>query len=118
MQCARTPQMIAVFAFVFSMLLGTKASGITGQSVFFFNYTNGTGFATGLTVDTIGNIWGISPFGGAYGYGNVFALTRNSAGRWTQTVLYSFTIGSDGGIPNDDEGPLIDSEGNLYGTTY
>jgi uncharacterized repeat protein (TIGR03803 family) len=114
----RTQMMSAAFALVLSTaLLGGNASGITGQSVFFFNYLNGTGFGTGLTVDASGNIWGTSPFGGAYGYGNVFELTRNATGEWTETVLYSFTNGSDGGIPNDDDGPLIDSEGNLYGTT-
>jgi uncharacterized repeat protein (TIGR03803 family) len=98
-------------------LLGGNASGITGQSVFFFDYTNGTGWGTGLTVDASGNFWAFRPFGGAYGYGNVFELTRNAAGQWTQTVLYSFTGGSDGGIPNGNDGPLIDSAGNLYGTT-
>lgn len=79
--------MIAVFAFVFWMLLGGNASGITGQSVFFFDYTNGTGWGTSLTVDAYGNIWGISPFGGANGYGNVFELTRNANGQLTETVL-------------------------------
>jgi uncharacterized repeat protein (TIGR03803 family) len=115
----RRPQIVtAVFAFVFwTVLLGGNASGITGHSVFFFNGTNGTGQGTGLTVDASGNIWGISPFGGAYGYGDVFELTQNATGEWTETVLYSFTNGSDGGIPNDDDGPLIDSEGNLYGMT-
>jgi len=33
-----------------------------------------------------------------------------------ETVLYSFTGLSDGGIP--DAGVTIDSDGNLYGTTY
>lgn len=118
MQSDQRPKVInAVFAFlVWAALLGGNASAVTGQSVFLFNYRNGTGYA-GLTVDATGNIWGTSSFGGAYGYGNVFELTRNSAGQWTQTVLYSFTNGKDGGIPNNDEGPLIDSAENLYGTT-
>jgi hypothetical protein len=135
--------MTAVFAFAtWTALLGASASGITGQSVFFFNYTNGTGFRTGLTVDASGNIWGISNFGGAYGYGNVFELSRGAGGNLTETVLYSFTNGSDGGTVfklthtstgwqqsvlwyftcGDDgcapaAGLVSDSAGNLYGTT-
>lgn len=108
----------AVFAFVFwTLLFGGSASGMTGHSVFSFNYRNGTGYGTGLTVDESGNIWGISYIGGAYEYGNVFELTRNATGQFTETVLYSFTGGIDGGNPIDNDGPLIDSEGNLYGTT-
>jgi uncharacterized repeat protein (TIGR03803 family) len=119
MQPNRRQQMIsAVFAFVsWMVLLGGSASGVTGHSVFSFNYANGTGYGTGLTVDESGNIWGTSYSGGAYEYGNVFELTRNTAGQWTETVLYSFTGGSDGENPIDDDGPLVDSAGNLYGTT-
>lgn len=113
------PQMMSgVFALTFcTALLGGSASGITGQSVFFFSYANGTGSGTGVTVDASGNFWGISPRGGAYGCGNVFELTRSVNGQLSETVLYSFTGGSDGGIPNGNDGPLIDSAGNLFGTT-
>jgi uncharacterized repeat protein (TIGR03803 family) len=107
-----------VFALVlWTALLGASASGMTGHSVFFFDYANGTGFHTGFTVDASGNIWGLSAFGGAYGYGNVFQLTRSTGGQLTENVLYSFTGGNDGGTPIDDDGPLIDSAGNVYGTT-
>ena len=105
-----------VFAFAFwTALLAGNASGMTGHSVFFFDYENG--ISAGITIDAAGDIWGTSSFGDAYGYGNVFELTRDSAGQWTQTVLYSFTNGNDGGIPQNRDGPLIDSAGNLYGTT-
>ena len=54
--------------------------------------------------------------GGAYGSGAVFELTPNSDGSWTETVLYSFTGGTDGGTPY--AGVIFDPAGNLYGTTY
>ena len=68
-----------VFAFAFwTALLAGNASGMTGHSVFFFDYENG--ISAGITIDAAGDIWGTSSFGDAYGYGNVFELTRDSAG--------------------------------------
>lgn len=120
MQRIRQPQIThGMIAFVVLMaLLCSSALGITGHSAFFFDFANGGGDDAGLTIDASGNIWGISAVGGAYGYGNVFQLTHNANGQLTQTVLYSFTGGIDGGTPIDKDGPLIDSEGNLYGTTF
>ena len=51
-------------------------------------------------------------YGGAYGWGTVFKL--DSSGN--QTVLYSFTGGSDGADPNG--GLIMDASGNLYGVAY
>jgi hypothetical protein len=44
-------------------------------------------------------------------YGTVFKLTPPD---WTETVLYSFTGGSDGGSPA--AGLIADNRGALYGT--
>jgi len=65
--------------------------------------------------DSLGNIYGTTEFGGAYGYGTVYELSP-AGGSWTETVLYSFANGADGGYPDDSL--LFDSEGNLYGTVY
>ena len=48
------------------------------------------------------------------GCGTVFKLAPASGG-WTETVLYTFTGGSDGGEPYARL--LSDAAGNLYGTT-
>jgi uncharacterized repeat protein (TIGR03803 family) len=69
---------------------------------------------SGLTFDGAGNLYGTTEQGGAHGAGAVFELSPNGGGGWNETVLYSFTGGADGRIPN---GPVIfDSAGNLYGT--
>jgi uncharacterized repeat protein (TIGR03803 family) len=64
--------------------------------------------------DSAGNLYGTASEGGL-GFGTVFELTPGSGG-WQQTTLYSFTYGSDGGVPL--AGLTRDRQGNLYGTTY
>ncbi len=66
-----------------------------------------------LVLDAQGNLYGTTSRGGAYGfgYGTVFMVT--SLG--TEKVVYSFTEGADGGLP--DGGLILDEQGNLYGTT-
>ncbi len=57
-------------------------------------------------------IYGATEHGGAYGDGTVFSIATTGG---PLTDLYSFKCGSDGCNP---EGPLIEQNGNLYGTTY
>ncbi|MGA3210889.1 MAG: Ig-like domain repeat protein [Terriglobales bacterium] len=70
-----------------------------------------------LIVDSLGNLYGTTYLGGTSDNGTVFELSPPSGGTgpWTETVLYSFTGGSDGGYPV--AGLIFDSQGNLYGTT-
>jgi uncharacterized repeat protein (TIGR03803 family) len=80
----------------------------------------------GLILDGAGNLYGTASLGGigtkcntiVPGCGTVFELSPPTApgAAWTETVLYSFTGGSDGGEPTS---PVVfDKEGNLYGTTF
>ncbi len=70
----------------------------------------------GLIFDTAGNLYSTTREGGAYGDGVVYELTPNSDGTWTESVLYSFSGGTDGANPCF--GNLIfDAAGNLYGVT-
>ncbi len=82
-----------------------------------FNFTNGSGPTTGLIFDSTGNLYGSTTEGGEYGDGTIFQLTQNPDGSWTETLLHSFTGGSDGNYP-DHGGLVFDTAGNLYGTTY
>jgi len=73
----------------------------------------------GLIVDSAGNLYGTTAGGGHYndnkcepgGCGTVFELAPDG----TETVLYRFTGGKDGGNPY--AGLIMDKAGNLYGTT-
>lgn len=64
-----------------------------------------------LIRDQKGNLYGTTTGGGNSGAGTVYKVT--AAGH--ETVLYRFTGGADGSIP--EAGLARDSEGNLYGTT-
>jgi uncharacterized repeat protein (TIGR03803 family) len=64
-----------------------------------------------LVMDTEGRLYGTTTFGGAFGSGTVFMVE----GEGRETVLYSFSGGTDGGLPV--AGVVRDSAGNLYGTT-
>jgi uncharacterized repeat protein (TIGR03803 family) len=71
--------------------------------------------AASLAFDATGNGYGTTVNGGAFGFGTVFELKRLSGGKFQETVLYSFTGGSDGKNPYG--GVIFDGAGNLYGTT-
>jgi uncharacterized repeat protein (TIGR03803 family) len=45
----------------------------------------------------------------------VLKLAPTSGGGWTESTVYNFTCGSDGGFPM--AGLILDASGNLYGTT-
>jgi len=70
--------------------------------------------------DQAGNIYGTTVSGGSFegvncasgGCGAVFELTPSNGG-WTESVLYSFTDGSDGSYPWSVV--IFDRAGNLYG---
>jgi hypothetical protein len=68
----------------------------------------------GLTGDGAGNLFGTTGVGGNSEWGSIFELKPSSGGNWTETVLYSFSGGSDGGNPT---AVIPDKSGNLYGTT-
>ncbi len=61
--------------------------------------------------DSAGNLYGIGN-GGANGQGAVFELSPAQGG-WTETILHSFSWGSDGAYPSS---LLVGHDGNLYGT--
>jgi uncharacterized repeat protein (TIGR03803 family) len=67
------------------------------------------------TLDSAGNLYGAAQYGGASGLGSVYRLSPHPSGHWSETVLYSFES-NDGQWPQG--GVLLDSSGNVYGTTY
>ena len=77
----------------------------------FQNASDGAVPVGGLIFDESGNLYGTASIGGSGKGGTVYQLTPSN-GKWTLTVLYSFT-GSGGPYA----GLTMDVGGNLYGTT-
>ncbi len=82
--------------------------------------------SSGLLIDKMGNLYGVTAYGGAgncillgilSGCGIVYELSppAQKGGAWTETILYSFQGGTDGDLPFGDL--TWDANGNLYGAT-
>jgi uncharacterized repeat protein (TIGR03803 family) len=69
-----------------------------------------------LLFDSEGNMYGTAYNGGTNGDGVVFELKPAGGGTWTESVLYSFANSPDGANPIN--GLIMDSKGNLYGSTF
>jgi uncharacterized repeat protein (TIGR03803 family) len=83
---------------------------------YFVGGADGTKPYAGLIFDGAGNLYGTTTNGGTYNAGTVFELTPAAGGTWTESVLYNFGSGADGGSPY--AGLVFDRAGNLYGATY
>jgi len=68
-----------------------------------------------LTLDSQGNLYGTTYFGGSGDGGTVFKLSPGSNGSWNQTILYNFAQQT-GGCEYPVSNLLFDATGNLYGT--
>lgn len=91
----------------------------SGQESVLYRFQGGTDGAEptgGLLMDSVGNLFGTTLYGGAnpclyaYGCGTIFKIDHQSG---AETVIFSFD-GSDGQYPLDT--PIQDSAGNLYGS--
>jgi uncharacterized repeat protein (TIGR03803 family) len=92
-----------------------SSTGYTETLLYTFTGPDGAYPFAGLTIDSSGNLYGTTYSGGACGLGTVFELV-NSSGSYTERVLHSFGCTStDGWDPY--AGVILDSSGNLYGTT-
>ena len=97
------------------------AVNVSGKILHSFSGADGASPSGGLAVDSLGNIYGTTTLGGVgsecgqnSACGIVFELSPSANG-YTETVLWTFTNGADGGGPQG--GVILDGAGNLYGTT-
>lgn len=75
---------------------------------------NAPGSNGGLIFDQKGDIYGSITGQGTH-YGGIFQLHRFSGGTWGSKIVYRFLGGVDGAEPQTNL--ILDSAGNLYGTT-
>lgn len=98
-----------------SNVTGVAVSCGAGKETILYSFSGGAAGAVplaGLIMDSSGNLYGTTQQGGKHGHGTAFKIS----GSGTETVLHSF-----GSSDNDGEDPqstlVMDSAGNLYGTT-
>jgi len=93
----------------------TNSGGTWTQSVIhaFTGGDDGSGPGARVTVDNSGNVYGMTPTGGAYGLGTIYKIHQVPNRPVTFTVIHAFTGGSDGG--SGSAGRMILRKGKLYG---
>jgi uncharacterized repeat protein (TIGR03803 family) len=100
---------------IFRLMQGTDGHW---KETILYNFKNGSsgfGPGAGVVMDKSGNLYGTTIYGGSgCGCGVVYKLAPGAKGKWAYTVVHTFT-GNDGAQP--DANLILDSEGNLYGTT-
>jgi uncharacterized repeat protein (TIGR03803 family) len=112
--------MTAVLAAITASLFmtGTLAAAQTETVLYSFNSKNEGAYlpCLGLAFDTSGNLYGATQSGGSAHAGEIFELTPSAGGGWTTKFIFNFKSAANGLNPNC--GLVLDSAGNLYGTTY
>jgi uncharacterized repeat protein (TIGR03803 family) len=103
-------------------LTPTVGGGWAGTTLFSFDSKDGgkdgNQIDSTMVVDASGNLYGTAYGGGAHRAGTVWELSPQIGGGWAFKELFNFTGGDDGGNPFPHPGALVmDSAGNLYGTT-
>jgi len=102
------------------LLLASAATAGERNTVYQFKGgTDGSMPQEGLIIDSAGNLYGTTLYGGGggcggKGCGTVFKLSPNSDGSWTESLLHIFVSDPDSG---PGAGLIFDHAGNLYGTT-
>jgi uncharacterized repeat protein (TIGR03803 family) len=109
-----------VTSILFFVLLSLSPAFASTEKVLWSFGGTGDGIGPGgnLIVDAAGNFYGATLGGGANSTGTVFELSPDGKGGWTESVLYSFGPQGSGDGQQPDAGLVMDSSGNLYGTTF
>jgi len=93
----------------------TQSGGVWTETVIysFAGGNDGSSPAASVVMDAAGNLYGTTRLGGPANAGTVFKLSPTGTS-WTETVLYAFTGGTDGGAP---QAALTLHGKAIYGTT-
>jgi len=93
----------------------TNSGGIWTQTVIhaFTGGDDGSGPGARVAVDPQGNVYGMTPTGGAFGLGTIYQLHPRANGNYTFKVIHTFTGGTDGS--SGSAGKMILRNGYFYG---
>lgn len=89
----------------------TPTGTFTVIKSFSYSVTGGNPYGNSLLVGKDGNFYGLTTYGGTYGYGTAFKITPTG----TLTVLHNFSNAKEGGYPRGNLAQA--SDGAFYGFT-
>jgi uncharacterized repeat protein (TIGR03803 family) len=94
----------------------SRSGGTWTESVIhtFTGGSDGYGPGGGLTLDKNGNLYGMTPTGGAHSLGIIFQLQPRPSGNWKLKVVHAFSGGHDGATGSAGR-LMLDGAGNLFG---
>jgi uncharacterized repeat protein (TIGR03803 family) len=102
---------------VYKVTLGPDGSWTESVVYKFLGGSDGASPSGTLVFDPAGNLYGTTILGGnndcEEGCGTVFKLSPTKHGAWKETIIYSFTGGTD--VEEPGSGVVFDAAGNLYG---
>ena len=108
-------QVLMLAALSAPLFIGSQPALAATETVLYsFTGANGDGYypAAAVVMDSAGNLYGTTVYGGANGDGTVFKLSPSGV----ETILHSFT-GTNGDGSDPYGGLIMDSAENLYGVT-
>ena len=95
--------------------LAKTSQGYASTATILATFGSGTSLSPHLTLDSQGDIFGTLLTGGANGKGEIFELVKTASGyAATPTVVATF----DATIGEPEGNLLVDSEGDLFGTSF
>ena len=110
---------------VFELMRQANGSWKESTIYQFGSLPDGSTPSSAVVLDSLGNIFGLTEFGGNgkcqyvafyLGCGIAYELTPISAGKWAEKVIYDFARGGGSGV-NPSAGLILDHAGQLIGTT-
>jgi uncharacterized repeat protein (TIGR03803 family) len=104
------------YSTVFELSPGTNGGWNPSVIHTFGSGTDGKAPVGTPVLDSAGNLYGATLYGGANGFGTVYKLSHRKKGTWTEQILHSFKGGR-----KDGQGPfagiVFGTFGKIYGTT-
>ena len=95
----------------------SKGAGNTWSETIIHSFGLSEGAPLGdLAFDNAGNLYGATSAPYTTFDGEIFELSPQPDGTWTETVLITFPAAN--GVGGPAGGPIFDSKGNLYGATF
>ena len=97
----------------------TNNDGGTWTETVLHNFTggnDGSGPGSAPSIDRAGNLYGMTPTGGAYSAGTIYRLHPRPDGTWKFNIVHAFT-GGDDGLGGSKGRMIFDDRGHIFGAS-